>query len=60
MQPSLWAHVVLTLEGLSVVAGWKGAKGKNRIVMDSVNWFYGFGLGREEMELVKWWKSWGK
>ena len=28
--------------------------------MDSVNWFYGFGLGREEMELVKWWKIWGK
>ena len=53
MEPILWAHAVSTLEEPIVVAGLDGAKGGNREVMDSVNMYYGFGLGRDEMKLVR-------
>ena len=57
VQPSLWAHAVLTLEGPSVDAGCDGAKVGNRKVMDSLNRYYGFGLGRDEMKLALEWSQ---
>ena len=53
VQPSLWAHYVLTIKGPSMVVGWEAGCLADKERFAKVSMHFAFGLGTQEMNIVR-------